>query len=145
VGAAAAVPVTGMATIEGTITGPARTSPSISAVHSNTLDVGRERDLGSRARSRHLRRFSGHDLMICAAIGRIVQRQVHVPWGKASISTAAAAWSGCDSQAALAHGRRRSAGDRRRLRGQRHVSSSASRAFVRFESIDGRAAGGVCR
>jgi hypothetical protein len=33
--------------------------------------------------------------------GGSISAQFNVPWGKASISTAAAAWSGVDSQAAL--------------------------------------------
>ena len=52
------VPVTGMATIEGSITGPARNFAADLVVHSNTLDVGRERELGPRragAASRSMR------------------------------------------------------------------------------------------
>ena len=71
------VPVTGMATIEGTITGPARNFALDLAVHSNTLDVGRERELGlAGAGARHVRivlRTRPRDL---AAVGRIDSRQV---------------------------------------------------------------------
>ena len=71
------VPVTGMATIEGTITGPARNFALDLAVHSNTLDVGRERELGlAGSDPRHVRRVLRARPGDLAAIGRIDSRQV---------------------------------------------------------------------
>ena len=45
--------------------------------------------------------FSGHDLVITPQSGGSIRAKFNVPWGKASISTASAEWSGLDSQAAL--------------------------------------------
>ena len=96
------VPVTGMATIEGTIAGPARNFVTELAVHSNTLDAGRERDLTLAGPIRvTFDAFSGHDMIITPQSGGSITAQFNVPWGKASISTAAANWSGIDAQAAL--------------------------------------------
>jgi len=96
------VPVTGMATIEGKITGPARDFATNLVVHSNTLDVGRERDLGLAGPVKvTFTAFSGHNLVIKPQSGGSIKAAFTVPWGKASISTASAEWSGVDSQAAL--------------------------------------------
>jgi len=98
----APVPVTGMATIEGKITGPARDFATNLVVHSNTLDVGRERDLGLAGPVKvTFTAFSGHNLVIKPQSGGSIKAAFTVPWGKASISTASAEWSGVDSQAAL--------------------------------------------
>lgn len=96
------VPVTGMATIEGKITGPARNFALDLAVSSNTLDVGRERELGLSGPIRvTFESFAGHDLMIAPRSGGSIRARFTVPWGKASISTAEADWRGIDAQAAL--------------------------------------------
>ena len=96
------VPVTGMATIEGRLTGPARNFALDLAVHSNTLDVGRERELGLAGPIRvTFESFSGHDLVISPQSGGSIRTKFTVPWGKASISTAEADWTGIDAQAAL--------------------------------------------
>ena len=96
------VPVTGMATIEGTITGPARNLAVDLAVASNTLAVGREKELGLVGPVRvTFDAFSGRDLVISPRSGGSIRAKFTVPWGKASISTAEADWSGLDAQAAL--------------------------------------------
>lgn len=96
------VPVTGTATIEGTITGPARNIAVDLAVHSNTLDVGRERDLGLAGPIQvTFEAFSGHDLVMSPQSGGAIRTKFNVPWGRAAISTAAAEWQGVDAQAAL--------------------------------------------
>lgn len=96
------VPVTGTATIEGTIKGPARNMVVDLAVTSNTLDVGRERELGLSGPVRvTFDAFSGQDLVISPRSGGSIRAKFNVPWGKAAISTAAAEWSGIDAQAAL--------------------------------------------
>ncbi|HUQ89225.1 MAG TPA: translocation/assembly module TamB domain-containing protein [Vicinamibacterales bacterium] len=96
------VPVTGMATIEGKITGPARDFATELMVHSNTMDVGRERDLNVAGPVRvTFTAFSGQKLVIKPHTGGSITAAFTVPWGKASISTASAEWSGVDSQAAL--------------------------------------------
>ena len=96
------VPVSGQATIEGRIRGPARNCAVDLTVHSNTLDVGRERELGLAGPVRvTVETVSGHDLIISPQSGGSVRAKFNVPWGKAATSTAAATWSGVDSQAAL--------------------------------------------
>ena len=96
------VPVTGMATIEGTITGPARNFVTELAVHGNTIAVGRERDVRIAGPVKvTFDAFSGHDLVIKPQSGGAIRAAFRVPWGKASTSTASAQWSGVDSQAAL--------------------------------------------
>jgi outer membrane protein assembly factor BamA/autotransporter translocation and assembly factor TamB len=96
------VPVTGMATIEGTITGPARNMVVDLAVTSHTLDVGRERDLALSGPIRvTFDAFSGKDLVISPPSGGEIKAKFTVPWGRAAISTASAEWRGVDSQAAL--------------------------------------------
>jgi hypothetical protein len=96
------VPVTGQATIEGKIAGPARNFAVDLNVHSNTLDVGRERDLTLAGPVRvTFDAFSGHDLIITPQSGGSVRAKFNVPWGRTSISTAEADWKGVDSTAAL--------------------------------------------
>ena len=96
------VPVTGMATIEGSITGPARDFATDLVVTSNTIDVGRERDLNVAGPVKvTFAEFSGRDLVIRPQSGGSIRAAFNVPWGKASTSTATAEWSGLDSQAAL--------------------------------------------
>lgn len=96
------VPVSGMATIEGTITGPARDFSTDLKVTSNTLVVGRERDLDLNGPIRvTFAAFSGQDLIITPESGGRIRAKFNVPWGRGSISTAAAEWSGLDSHAAL--------------------------------------------
>lgn len=94
------VPITGMATIEGSITGPARAIDIDLRVQSNTLGVGRERDLGLAGPLRvTFDAFTGHDLVLTPRSGGTIRAQFAVPWGGAAISTAAAEWEGLDSQA----------------------------------------------
>ena len=96
------VPVTGDATIEGKITGPARDFAVDLVVHSNTIDVGRERDVNLEGPIRvTFQSFSGHDLMISPQSGGSIRAKFEVPWGKAAISTAEADWKGIESSAAL--------------------------------------------
>src|SRR6478736_4502720 len=96
------VPIAGSATIEGGIKGPASSMMVDLAVHSNTLDVGREHDLSLAGPLRvTFDAFSGHDLMITPQSGGSISAKFNVPWGKDIISTAAAEWSGLDAQAAF--------------------------------------------
>ena len=96
------VPVSGMATIEGTIKGPARDFATDLKVASNTLAVGRERNLDLNGPVRvTFAAFSGQDLIITPESGGRIRARFNVPWGRGSISTAAAEWSGLDSHAAL--------------------------------------------
>jgi outer membrane protein insertion porin family len=96
------VPVTGMATIDGKITGPARNMVVDLAVSSNTLDVGRERELNLAGPIRvTFESFSGRDLVISPRSGGEIRTKFNVPWGRTAISTAEADWSGIDAQAAL--------------------------------------------
>lgn len=96
------VPVTGLATIDGSIKGPARNFAVDLSVHSNTLDVGREKDLTLAGPVRvTFDAFSGQDLVITPRSGGAITTKFNVPWGRDAISTAAAAWRGLDAQAAL--------------------------------------------
>jgi outer membrane protein assembly factor BamA/autotransporter translocation and assembly factor TamB len=96
------VPVSGMATIEGTIKGPARDFSTDLKVASNTLAVGRERNLDLAGPIRvTFAAFSGEDLVITPESGGRIRARFSVPWGRGAISTAAAEWSGLDSHAAL--------------------------------------------
>jgi outer membrane protein assembly factor BamA/autotransporter translocation and assembly factor TamB len=96
------VPVTGMATIEGTVAGPARNFVTNLVVHSNSLDVGRERDLELAGPiSVTFDAFAGHDMILTPQSGGSINAKFTVPWGKTAISTAAATWTGIDAQAAL--------------------------------------------
>jgi len=96
------VPVTGTATVEGTLSGPARNFVVDLDVRSNTLAVGQERDLAAAGPVRvTFDAFSGHDFVLTPRSGGSIRTKFNVPWGKTAISTAEAAWSGVDSQAAL--------------------------------------------
>ncbi|HEX4913191.1 MAG TPA: hypothetical protein VFV51_04495, partial [Vicinamibacterales bacterium] len=96
------VPVSGTATIEGTIKGPARDFATDLKVTSNSLAVGRERDLDLNGPVRvTFAAFSGQDLVITPESGGRIRARFDVPWGRGSISSAAAEWSGLDAQAAL--------------------------------------------
>lgn len=96
------VPVSGQATIEGSIRGPARDVAVDLTVHSNTLDVGREREINLTGPVRvTFEAFSGDGLVISPRSGGAARAKFTVPWGDASISTASAEWSGIDAQAAL--------------------------------------------
>jgi outer membrane protein insertion porin family len=96
------VPVSGMATIEGTIKGPARNFATDLQVVSNTLAVGRERHLDLAGPIRvTFDAFSGHDLVITPKSEGAIRAKFTVPWGRGAISTASAEWSGLDSHAAL--------------------------------------------
>ena len=77
------VPVSGMATIEGTITGPARDITTDLKVASNTLSVGRERHLDLAGPIRvTFESFSGHDLLITPKSGGQIRAKFKVPWGR---------------------------------------------------------------
>ena len=77
------VPVTGMATIEGSITGPARNFATDLVVHSNTIDVGRERDLERhRSGAGHLRSLLRPRPRDHAAVGRLDSRRLHGAMGQ---------------------------------------------------------------
>ena len=96
------VPVTGMATIDGSITGPVRDFSTDLVVHSNTVGAGRERDLNVAGPVKvTFAAFSGHDLVITPQSGGSIRAAFNVPWGKAAISSASAEWTGLDSQTAL--------------------------------------------
>ena len=96
------VPVSGMATIEGTIKGPVRNFATDLKVVSNTLAVGRERHLALSGPVRvTFEAFAGQDLVITPRSGGAVRAKFHVPWGRAAVSTAGAEWRGLDSHAAL--------------------------------------------
>src|SRR5688500_7324441 len=96
------VPVSGMATIDGVIRGPARNFATELRVSSNTIDAGHERDLTVAVPvTVTFDAVSGHDLVIKPQSGGSIRAAFNVPWGKAAISTASAQWSGIDSQAAL--------------------------------------------
>ena len=116
------VPVTGMATIEGSITGPARDFATDLVVHSNTIDVGRERDLDISGPVKvTLDAFAGHDLVIKPQSGGSIRAAFNVPWGKTSIEHRERGVERPRFASRVAHGRCRSAGDRRDVRRQRHV------------------------
>ncbi|HWI19158.1 MAG TPA: hypothetical protein VNT81_15495, partial [Vicinamibacterales bacterium] len=96
------VPVSGQATIEGSLKGPARNFVTDLQVRSNTLSVGRERELTVAGPVRvTFEAFSGQDFVLSPKSGGTITARFNVPWGNASISTAAAEWAGVDSQAAL--------------------------------------------
>jgi outer membrane protein assembly factor BamA len=96
------VPVAGTATIEGAITGPVRDFSTDLVVHSNTIDVGRERDLTVTGPVKvTFDAFSGSDLKIKPQSGGTIRAAFTVPWGDEADPTATAEWSGLDSQAAL--------------------------------------------
>ncbi len=96
------VPVSGLATIEGTVKGPARNFVVDLNVSSHTLDVGRERDLAVAGPVRvTFDAISGHDLVVSPQSGGAIRARFTVPWGSRSVSTAAAEWNGVDAQAAL--------------------------------------------
>ena len=97
------VPVSGQATIEGTIRGPARDVVTDLQVSSRTLAVGRERQLSLSGPVRvTFAAFSGEDLVIRPESGGEIRAAFTVPWGSDAVSTARAEWTGLDSQAALA-------------------------------------------
>ncbi len=97
------VPVSGMATIEGTISGPVRDFATRLQVTSNTLDVGRERALDLAGPiTVTFDAFSGTDLAITPESGGTIRASFEVPWGgEDDSSSARASWSGLDAQAAL--------------------------------------------
>jgi hypothetical protein len=96
------VPVTGHATIDGKVTGPARNFVVDLNVHSNKIDVGRERNLKLEGPVRvTFDAFSGHNMMISPPSGGSIRAKFNVPWGRTTISTAEADWKGVESDAAL--------------------------------------------
>lgn len=96
------VPVSGQATVDGWLKGPARNFVLDLNVRSHTLAVGSERELTATGPVRvTFDAFSGRDFVLTPQSGGSIKTNFIVPWGKTSISTAAAEWTGVDSQAAL--------------------------------------------
>jgi len=96
------VPVSGIATIDGTITGPARNFVTALQVTSNTLAVGRERELTLTGPVlATFESFSGTRLAITPRSGGEIRADFNVPWGRGSVSKANAEWTGIDAQTAL--------------------------------------------
>ena len=124
------VPVTGMATIEGTISGPARDFATDLQVTSNTLNVGRERALDLAGPIKvTFDAFTGHDLAITPESGGTIRASFEVPWGgEGDVSSARASWSGLGFTGRAAARQRRSAADRRRPSPAPARLRSASRA-----------------
>ena len=113
------------------------------AVNSNTLAVGREREITLAGPIRvTFESFSGHDLMISPRSGGSIRTKFTVPWGKASISTAEADWQRHRRAGGAAAGGRQPAGDRRQVRGSRHVRVRRAAPLRDRESLD-RAAGSL--
>ncbi len=130
------VPVSGMATIEGTITGPARDMVTDLKVSSNTLSVGRERHLDLAGPIRvTFESFSGHDLLITPESGGQIRAKFKVPWGRAAVSTAGAEWSGLDSHAALRLANVDPQADWRRVHRIRHVHVQRAAAIHHPQSL----------
>jgi outer membrane protein assembly factor BamA len=96
------VPVSGLVTIEGTITGPASNFVTALRVSSNTLAAGRERALGlSGPILVTFESFSGTQLSIVPQSGGEIRADFNVPWGRAATSKATASWRALDAQTAL--------------------------------------------
>ncbi len=96
------VPVSGLATIDGTIKGPTRDIVTTLAVASDTLAVGRERDLRLRGPVMvTFESFSGTQLSVMPGSGGEILANFNVPWGGAGVSKADASWKGLDAQTAL--------------------------------------------
>ena len=96
------VPVSGLATIAGTIKGPTRDIVTTLALASNTLAVGREQNLVLRGPVLvTFESFSGTQLSIVPGSGGEILANFNVPWGGASVSKADASWQGLDAQTAL--------------------------------------------
>ena len=96
------VPVSGLATIAGTIKGPTSEIVTTLAVASTTLAVGREQDLTLRGPVLvTFESFSGTQLSIVPRSGGEILANFNVPWGGASIGKADASWQGLDAQTAL--------------------------------------------
>jgi len=97
------VPVSGLVTIDGTITGPAGDFVTALRVSSNTLAAGRERELTlSGPVLATFESFSGTQLTIAPASGGEIRADFNVPWGRDAVSKADASWRGLDAQTALA-------------------------------------------
>jgi outer membrane protein insertion porin family len=96
------VPVSGIAAIEGTITGPVRDFQTVLNVSSHTLAVGRERELRLSGPVRvNFQSFSGESLLLKPASGGEIRAGFAVPWGRDRASTATAEWRNLDAHAAL--------------------------------------------
>lgn len=96
------VPVSGLATIAGTIKGPTRDIVTTLTVASTTLAVGREQNLtlGGPVLVT-FESFSGTQLSIVPRSGGEILANFNMPWGGVSISKADASWKGLDAQTAL--------------------------------------------
>ena len=96
------VPVSGLATIEGTIRGPARNFVAALQVTSNTLTVGREPNLTLTGPIlATMESFSGTQMKIVPRSGGEILADFNVPWGRGSISKANASWKDFDAQTAF--------------------------------------------
>ena len=96
------VPVSGLATIEGTIRGPARNFVAALQVTSNTLTVGREPNLTLTGPIlATMESFSGTQMKIVPRSGGEIVADFNVPWGRGSISKANASWKDFDAQTAF--------------------------------------------
>lgn len=96
------VPVSGLVTIDGTITGPANNFVTALGVSSTTLAVGRERELTLAGPVlATFESFSGTQLAIGPRSGGEIRADFNVPWGRNGVSKADASWRGLDAQTAL--------------------------------------------
>ena len=96
------VPVTGIVAVDGTVKGPTSEMVTALQVTSNTLAVGRERDLTLAGPVLvTFESFSGTQLAITPQSGGEIRADFNVPWGSASVSKANASWQGLDAQTAL--------------------------------------------
>jgi len=138
------VPVTGQATIEGTLKGPASNVVTDLIVRSNTLSVGRERDLTVAGPIQvTFDAFSGRDFMLTPQSGGTIRAKFTVPWGQAAISTAAAEWTGVDSQAALRMADVNPQAIGARFDGNGTFEFSEPRRFVIYNKANGYARAGA--
>lgn len=96
------VPVGGLVIIDGTIAGPTSDVVTTLRASSNTLAVGRERELTlSGPVLVTFESFSGTALAITPRSGGEIRADFNVPWGGTAISKATASWRALDAQTAL--------------------------------------------
>jgi len=96
------VPVGGLVTIDGTITGPSSHFVTALRASSTMLAVGRERELTLAGPVlATFESFSGTGLVITPRSGGEIRADFNVPWGRNGVSTADATWRGLDAQTAL--------------------------------------------
>lgn len=96
------VPVGGLVTIDGTVTGPPSDVVTTLRASSTTLAVGRARQLTlSGPVLVTFESFSGTALAITPRSGGEIRADFNVPWGGTAISKATASWRALDAQTAL--------------------------------------------